>query len=138
MLLQKPIWHKRLSNIDLKQQPNQLDDKYVNNGFHIYKSSWDDLRKVLNPYFATICSGNSLYSKHQDKDKLDKIVENWNSGIALIPPMLIHLPDNTLFPADGKHRMKAAFVGDRSEIYFILFDIDLLSINKYFKPELVE
>lgn len=138
MPLQKPIWHKCLADIDLKKQPDQLDDKYVNNGFHIYKSSWDDLKKVLNPHFATICSGNSLYSKFQDKSKLDRIIANWNSGAALIPPMLIHLPDNTLIPADGKHRMKAAFIVDPTEIYFILFDIDLPSINQYFKPELVE
>ncbi|PWJ97109.1 hypothetical protein BC749_108260 [Flavobacterium araucananum] len=138
MPLKKPIWHKRLEDIDVKHQPDQLDEKYVDNGFHIYKSSWDDLKTVLNPHFAKICAGTDLYSKYQDKDKLDKIVTNWNSGVALIPPMLMHLSDNTLIPADGKHRMKVAFISDPAEIYFILFDIDLPSINNYFKPELVE
>lgn len=134
----KPIWHKHLADIDLGQQPDELDDRYVRNGFHIYKSSWNDLKKVLNPHFAAICSGDSLYSKFQEKSKLDRIVRNWNSGLALIPPMLMHFPDNTLTPADGRHRMKAAYIADPSEMYFILFDIDLLSINKYFKPALVE
>lgn len=138
MPLEKPIWHKRLADINLKDQPDKLDDKYIDNGFHIYKSSWDDLKKVLNPLFAKICSGTTLYSKYQDKDKLTRIINNWNSDVPLIPPMLINLPDNTLIPADGKHRMKAAFIADSIEIYFILFNVDLPNIEQYFKPELID
>nr|WP_315240101.1 hypothetical protein [uncultured Flavobacterium sp.] len=134
----KPIWQKRVEDIDLRLQPDQLIDKYIKNGFHIYKSSWDDLRKVLDLNFAKIYSNQKLYSKYQEKHKLDKVIENWNLGVPLIPPMLIHLDNNTLVPADGKHRLKVASVADPSEIYFIMFDVDLPDINHYFKPELID
>ncbi len=132
-----PLWHKKIENINLELQPDKLIDKYVANGFHIYKSTWEELRKVLDGNFAKLYSNGKLYTRNQEKEKIEKIVACWNQGLHLIPPMLIHLENNTLVPADGKHRLKVASIADLEEIYFILFDTDLKYINSYFQPKLV-
>ena len=133
-----PLWHKKIENINLELQPDKLIDKYVANGFHIYKSTWEELRKVLDGNFAKLYSNGKLYTRNQEKEKIEKIIAYWNQGLHLIPPMLIHLENNTLVPADGKHRLKVASIANPEKIYFILFDTDLQYINSYFQPKLVD
>ncbi|MBY0533840.1 MAG: hypothetical protein K2P31_02610 [Rickettsiaceae bacterium] len=116
-----PIWHQRTADINLEMQPDQLIDKYSKGGFHIYKSSWDDLKKAMDPNYAKLYSSPKLYTRNQEKEKLDRVIDNWNSGVPLIPPMLIDIGNNTLVPADGKHRLKVASLAESDDIYFILF-----------------
>lgn len=133
-----PLWHKKLENINLELQPDKLIDKYVANGFHIYKSSWEELRTVLHNNFAKLYSDNVLYSRSQEREKIKRVIESWNQGLDLISPMLIHLENNTLVPVDGKHRLKVASIANPMEIYFILFNKDLKHIKTYFQPKLVD
>lgn len=134
----EPKWHMELGNIDLNRQPDSLIEKYTSNGYHIYKSSWDDLYNALNPSYEDLYKSTELWTDEQDKYKIARIIENWEKQMELIPPMLIDNGYNQLVPADGKHRMKVASIFNQDEMTFILFDIDLPKINEYFKPTLVD
>ncbi|MBK8925027.1 MAG: hypothetical protein IPM74_03745 [Crocinitomicaceae bacterium] len=134
----RPLWHQRIADIDLSSQPDSLTDKYINNGFHIYKSSLTDLHKALDDGYEKLYNNDKLFSNQQDPDKLQKVLEYWENGVYLIPPMLIDNGYNHLVPADGKHRMKVSSIIDKDEVYFILFDVDLPKINKYFNPTLID
>lgn len=134
----KPVWHTKTTDLDLTLQPDQLIDKYVGNGFHIYKTSWSNLHLALEPSYSKVYSDNNLWTKNQDHDKIARVLENWKNKTPLIPPMLIDNGNNKLVPADGKHRIKVASILDKTEITFILFDIDLPITKTYFQPTLID
>lgn len=137
MTLSKPVWHKTCENIDFSLQGDKILDKYIDSEFHIYKSSWAELRLVLFGSYPRLYSSKALYTPHQERFKIKRILNHWELNQALIPPMLI-LENNKLLPADGKHRLKVASLADPQEIYFILFDIDFPSILNFFNPQLVD
>jgi hypothetical protein len=133
-----PVWHLKLANIDLSKQPNKLDVEITGNDFHIYKSSWIEMYRALDPGYIKLYSKDKVFSTQQDSDKLIEIIKHWEGNTALIPPMMIDCGYNKLIPGDGKHRMKIASLVDNTEIYFILFDKQLPIINKYFNPILID
>ena len=134
----KPVWITEVKNIDLELQPDQLTDKYIKGGFHIYQSSWEDLKMALYETYCKLYDNKILWSKNQQPDKINKVLLNWDNKIPLIPPMLIDNSFDKLLPADGKHRLKVASILNPKEITFILFDCDLEKINKYFNPKKID
>ena len=133
----KPVWHLITTDIDLTLQPDRLIEKYTSNGFRIYKSSWTDLHSALEQGYSEIYSDDKLWTKQQDHDKIARILKNWQDRVPLIPPLLIDNGFNKLVPADGKHRLKVTSFLESSEVVFILFDVDLPKIKKYFSPKLI-
>jgi hypothetical protein len=133
----KPMWHTNLSELDLAKQPDSLVEKYINNGFHIYTSTWLALFSALNPSYEDLYKSKELWTDEQDEDKIARIIKHWDEDTKLIPPMLIDNGYDQLVPADGKHRMKVSSIIQPKEMTFILFDIDLPTINKYFNPTLL-
>lgn len=134
----KPVWHMKTVDVDLSLQPDQLIEKYIDNGFHIYKTTWTNLHSALDPLYSKLYMDNSLWTKNQDHDKIARVLDNWKAKTSLIPPMLIDNGYNKLVPADGKHRIKVASILDKTEIAFILFNIDLPIIKSYFDPILID
>lgn len=134
----KPVWHIKTTDVDLSLQPDQLIDKYIDNGFHIYKTTWTNLHSALDPLYSSLYMDNNLWTKNQDHDKIARVLENWKAKTPLIPPMLIDSGFNKLVPSDGKHRIKVASILDKTEITFILFNIDLPIIKSYFEPTLID
>lgn len=130
-----PIWHLEVEKIRLDLQPDSLNDKYYNGGWHIYRSSWTDLLSALYANLGIIYSDTSLYSEYQEKEKIDNILEHWKKKIPLIPPMLIDNGFGRLVPA---HRLKVASIFQPDEITFILFDVDWKKITSYFNPQLID
>lgn len=131
-----PLWHSNTKDIDFSNQPDTFIEKYTK-GFHIYKSSWADLQNAFNPLYSNLYESNDLWTEDQDPQKICKVLKHWDDGDNLIPPMLIDNGYGELLPVDGKHRLKAASILDKEMITFILSDVDLAAINKYFQPQLI-
>ncbi len=134
----KPVWHVKKTDVDLSLQPDQLIDNYIDNGFHIYKTTWKNLHLALDPVYSKLYTNNNLWTKNQNPDKIARVLDNWKIKTPLIPPMLIDNGFNKLVPADWKHRIKVASILDTTEITFILFHIDLQIIKSYFEPTLID
>ncbi len=133
----RPIWHKDLNDINLNLQPNKLIQKYVGNGFHIYKSNWSDLHNALNNSWSDIYKNPELWTEQQESEKINQILNDWFMKTPLIPPMLTDNGYGELVPSDGKHRLKVSSFLEENEIYFILFDVDIQIVSKYFTPILI-
>lgn len=126
-----PLWE--LTDIDLKNQPHQLDESLLTEGYTILEGVDIEL------LFDHMLSGNPamfrekvLYNKDLIKETISEIIHLWQSDIPLIPPTIV-ISDKTLpnglvdteklFPADGKHRINVAY-------YFGITEIPIFVSNK--------
>lgn len=116
-------WHASPTNIDFDLQGEQLDDKYIANGYHILKVLVEEIVKNMVGDWGGLFALKELWNNQLDEYKTLDVLWHWKDNEALIPPFFtIH--NGKISPSEGKHRFNASYALGEDHIHLIISTID--------------
>lgn len=129
----KPLWILNPELIDFSNQPDQLIDELLVDGYTLVERV--DIESLVNSFErgnALFLRDKKLTNSHGFADrKICRVLEHWNNEERLIPPTILFNHSLGLnFAQDGKHRLKVAYYYGVAEILIIIPNVHLAQVMR--------